>query len=84
MSSQFIVDARLGKRFELARGVAVEGMVDVFNLLNRVNYTEINNIFGRGAFPDEPQRDAAGRVTYGVYEQALPGRQIQLGMKIVF
>ena len=83
MRSQFIVDARLSRRFQLG-GFAVEGIVDGFNLLNRVNYTEINNIFGRGAFPNDPQKDAAGRVTYGVYEQALPGRQIQLGAKIIF
>jgi hypothetical protein len=84
MESQVVVDARLSKRFSFARGFAIEGIIDVFNLLDRVNYTEINNIFGRGAFPNTPQTDAAGRVTYGVYEQALPGRQFQLGAKIVF
>ncbi|HEV7922548.1 MAG TPA: hypothetical protein VGR02_17330, partial [Thermoanaerobaculia bacterium] len=57
---------------------------DVFNLFNRTNYTEINNIFGTGAFPNNPLKDAQGRTTYGVYEQALPGRQFQLGAKIIF
>lgn len=84
MRSQFNVDARLSKRFAFASGFGVEAIVDVFNVFNRVNYTEINNIFGRGAFPGTPQTDAAGRVTYGVYEQALPGRQIQLGAKVTF
>jgi hypothetical protein len=85
MSSIFIVDARLSKRFSLgATGFAVEGIFDVFNLLDRVNYTEINNIFGAGAFPSNPIKDAQGRVTYGLYEQALPGRQFQLGAKIIF
>ncbi len=84
MESQIVVDARLSKRFSLGRGFAIEGIIDVFNLLDRVNYTEINPVFGRGAFPAAPQTDGAGRVTYGVYEQALPGRQFQLGAKIVF
>lgn len=84
MSSQFNVDTRLSKRFGLMHGLQFEAMVDVFNLFNRTNYTEINNIFGRGAFPGAPQTDAAGRVTYGVYEQAQPGRQIQLGAKLTF
>lgn len=84
MESQFIVDARMSKRFSFGNGFALEGIIDVFNLLDRVNYTEINNIFGRGAFPGTPQTDGQGRVTYGVYEQALPGRQFQLGAKIIF
>jgi len=85
MASQVVVDARLSRRFTFgANGFAIEGILDVFNLLDRTNYTEINSIFGRGAYPGTPQTDAAGRVTYGLYEQALPGRQFQLGAKIVF
>jgi hypothetical protein len=77
MKGQFNVDARLSKRFGLG-AVAVEGILDVFNLFDRVNYTEINNIFGPGAYPANPLP------TYGLYEQALPGRQFQLGLKLVF
>jgi hypothetical protein len=84
MKSQMIVDTRLSKRFTLRGHLAVDGIVDVFNLLNRTNYTEINNIFGTGAFPNAPQKDAQGRVTYGTYTEALPGRQIQLAAKLVF
>jgi hypothetical protein len=84
MEDQLNVDARLSKKFSLTSGLALEGIIDVFNLLDKTNYSEINNIFGRGAFPSAPQTDAQGRVTYGVYEQALPGRQIQLAAKITF
>ena len=84
MKSQFNVDTRLSKKFGFGGGKAIEAIVDVFNLLNRANYTEINNIFGTGAFPAAPQKDAAGRVTYGTYTEALPGRQIQLAAKIIF
>ena len=78
MDNIFIVDARLSKRFAIGPSFAIEGMIDVFNLFDRVNYTEINNIFGPGAFPNNPLP------TYGLYEQALPGRQFQLGAKVSF
>src|SRR5436190_495180 len=78
MKNQVVVDARLSKRFSFGSGMAFEAIIDAFNLLDRTNYTEINNIFGRGAFPSAPLP------TYGVYEQALPGRQIQLGAKLSF
>ncbi len=84
MRNQFIVDTRLSKRFSWGGRRAVEGMLDVFNLLDRANYTEINNIFGSGAFPSTPQKDAQGRVTYGRYTEALPGRQMQLAVKLIF
>jgi hypothetical protein len=84
MKSQVIVDTRLSKRFTFGGRWAVDGIIDAFNLLNRANYTEINNIFGTGAFPSTPQKDAAGRVTYGTYIEALPGRQIQLAAKLIF
>jgi len=53
-------------------------------LFNRSNFSEVNAVFGRGAFPDEPQRDAQGRVTYGLFEQALPPRQVQLALRVSF
>jgi hypothetical protein len=84
MSSQVNVDTRVSKRFSVGSSFAIEGIIDIFNLFDRTNYTEINNIFGAGAYPSTPVKDAQGRVTYGLYEQAQPGRQIQLGAKIVF
>jgi Carboxypeptidase regulatory-like domain/TonB dependent receptor/TonB-dependent Receptor Plug Domain len=84
MKSQFIVDLRLSKKFRFGKHGAFEVLAEAFNLFDRTNFSEINNIFGRGAFPGEPQRDAQGRVTYGLYEQALAPRQVQLGAKISF
>ena len=52
--------------------------MEAFNLFDRVNYSEINNVFGTGTFPDNPLP------TYGRYEQALPPRQIQLAAKVSF
>ena len=84
MKGQFIVDARLSRRFKIGPKFVLEGIVEAFNLLDRANYSEINNIFGRGAFPTDPQKDAQGRVTYGLYEQDLPPRQVQLALKMSF
>jgi hypothetical protein len=60
----------------------------------RANYADTTNEtiepFGgsvarsRGAFPDQPRTDGQGRVTYGLYEQALPPRQVQLAAKFSF
>jgi 2-polyprenyl-6-methoxyphenol hydroxylase-like FAD-dependent oxidoreductase len=84
MPSQAVVDVRLSKRFALRNRVAVDAMVEAFNLFDRTNFSEVNNIFGRGAFPSDPQRDAQGRVTYGLFEQALPPRQVQLALRLTF
>ena len=84
MAGQFNVDLRLSKRFSVGGGAALEAIAEAFNLFDRTNFSEINNVFGRGAFPGEPQRDAQGRVTYGRYEQALPPRQVQLALKVSF
>jgi hypothetical protein len=83
MDEQVIVDLRVSKRVRLGNA-AVEGIFEVFNLFNRANFSEINNIFGAGAFPSQPQTDALGRTTYGRYEQALPPLQVQLGVKVSF
>ncbi len=78
MKNVFSLDARLSKRFNLGGSRAIDAMVDCFNITNHVNYTEINNIFGTGAFPSSP---APG---YGEYTAAAPGRQFQLGAKFIF
>jgi Carboxypeptidase regulatory-like domain/TonB dependent receptor/TonB-dependent Receptor Plug Domain len=84
LPSQFTVDARLSRKFRLGGEVFLEPIVEVFNLLNRTNYSDVNNIFGTGAYPDSPARDAQGRVTYGTFTQAQPPRQFQLAAKLSF
>ncbi|HEY3121333.1 MAG TPA: TonB-dependent receptor [Vicinamibacteria bacterium] len=84
MKGQFNVDARLSKRFGMGRRANLEAIVEAFNLFDRTNFSEINNVFGVGAFPDNPQRDSQGRVTYGLYQQALPPREVQLAVKVAF
>ena len=84
MDPEFRVDFRVSKRFEFNRATSVDVMLDMFNLFNQTNFTEVNNIFGPGAFPESPLRDTAGRVTYGLFEKAAPPRQFQLGARLNF
>ena len=78
------VDARLSRRFGPKRGASLEVLVEAFNLFDRVNWSEVNNVFGPGAFPSEPQQDALGRVTYGRYVKAYPPRQVQVAARLSF
>ena len=72
------VDVRVSRRFRLGGRGRVDGIFEVFNLFNRTNYTEINNIFGPGAYPANPLP------TFGQFTQAAPPRQVQLAVKIHF
>jgi hypothetical protein len=84
MPAHMTLDVRLAKQLVVRGRTAVEVIVEAFNLFNRSNFSEVNNIFGRGAFPGEPERDARGRVTYGLFEQALAPRQIRLALRFTF
>jgi hypothetical protein len=56
----------------------VDGIFEVFNLFNRSNYVNVNNVFGTGSYPASPAP------TFGEYTQAAPARQIQLALKLGF
>ena len=84
MPGQATIDARVSKGFTVRGRTQLELLAEAFNLFNRSNFSEVNAIFGRGAYPNEPQRDEQGRVTYGLFEQALPPRQLQLAVRFTF
>jgi hypothetical protein len=84
MEPEFRVDLRVSKRIALGNSTSVDLMLDAFNLFNRSNFTEINNIFGPGVFPQAPAQDTMGRVTYGRFEKAAAPRQFQLGARLHF
>lgn len=78
MPRQATVDVRVSRRFRLSGKVGVEGLFEVFNLFNRTNFVEINNIFGTGAYP-------ANRLsTFGQFTQAAAPLQAQVAAKISF
>jgi hypothetical protein len=83
MPSQAAVDMRISRRFRFGPRAHIEGIFEVFNLFNRTNFIETNNlspafIWGTGAFPTNPLP------TFGRFTQAGPPRQIQLALKIGF
>lgn len=72
------VDVRVSRRFRLGGRVAVEPIVEVFNLFNRATFTDINNVIGVGAFPSAPLP------TYGQFLRAAPPRQAQVAARVLF
>jgi len=72
------VDLRVSRRFPLSGEASVDGIFEVFNLFNRTNYIDVNNIFGGGAYPSSPLS------TFGQFQQAGPPLQVQLAVKINF
>jgi hypothetical protein len=78
LPNQAVVDLRVSRRFGLAGGASVDGIFEVFNLFNRTNYTEINNIFGTGPYPGTPLP------TFGQFTQAASPLQVQLAIKVNF
>ena len=78
LPSYATVDLRVSRRFALGGSVSVDGILEVFNLFNRTNFTDVNNIFGTGAYPANPA------TTFGQFTQAGPPRQVQLALKFNF
>jgi hypothetical protein len=78
LPSQVVVDVRVSRRVGLGDGKYLEGIFEIFNLFNRTNYTEINNIFGTGAYPSNPLP------TFGQFTQAGSPRQAQLALRFGF
>lgn len=56
----------------------MRSLPEVFNLFNRTDFTDVNNIFGTGAYPANPLP------TSGQFEKAGPPRRVQLAVEINF
>jgi hypothetical protein len=78
LPSQYTVDLRLAKRFPLRGRAHVDVMLEAFNLFNNTTYTNVDNVFGTGAYPGSPLP------TFGQYTEAAPPFQAQLAVKIGF
>jgi hypothetical protein len=72
------LDARVTKRFKAGPRSSVSLTLDVLNLLNATNFTDINRVFGTGAYPSAPQP------AFGQFTQAGPPRQLQIGARFSF
>lgn len=65
------MDVRLAKGFHLGEHARLEALIEFFNLFNRAN-------------PSQIQQAADAPVPFGTVTQLLPGREGQVGLKIVF
>jgi hypothetical protein len=78
LPSQASVDLRLSRRFSVRKRVEAEGLLEIFNLFNRTNFIDVQNVFGTGAYPDVPSP------TFGRFTQAGNGRHTQLAARVRF
>ena len=72
------LDARVSKRIRVGPRSTLSLTLDMLNLLNRTNFTDVNRVFGIGAYPSAPLP------TFGQFTQAGPPRQLQIGARFSF
>jgi hypothetical protein len=80
LPSQVSVDVRVSKLVRFAERASVEGLFEVFNIFNRTNFTDVQNVFGTGSYPTNPNPDG----TFGRFTQASNGRQAQIAARLRF
>lgn len=78
MPAQMTADLRTSRRLVLGGRRQVEVLAEVYNLFNRANFTEVNNVFGSGSYPNNPLP------TYGQFQRSGPPRQVQAGLRFEF
>ena len=78
LPSQATVDVRVNRRIHVGGRTSIDAILEVFNLFNRTNFTDVNNIYGTGAYPTSPLP------TFGQFQQAGSPRQVQLAVKVNF
>jgi hypothetical protein len=69
---------RASRSFEMSSGVRLEGLVEVFNLTNRVNNLTRNTNFGAGSYPSNPLP------TFNQITAVGDPRSVQLGLRLTF
>lgn len=72
------LSARLSRSFQLSDEVRLQGMVEAFNALNRVNGVTNNGVFGTGAYPSNPS------ASFGQMISAGEPRSLQLAVRLQF
>ena len=74
----FSVNARVSRVFALGPRMRIEGLIEAFNLTNRVNVATVNGNFGAGPYPGQPSS------TFGQPTAVADPRTIQLGLRFRF
>jgi hypothetical protein len=74
----FSMSVRVSRAFAAGRAVRVEGLLEAFNLTNRVNNVTVNANFGAGAYPTNPSS------TFGQVTAVGDPRSVQFGLRVKF
>ena len=74
----FTSSLRLSRSFLLRDRVRLEGLVEAFNLTNRVNVVTVNGNFGPGAYPSNPSFNFSQVLAVG------DPRAVQFGVRLRF
>jgi hypothetical protein len=74
----FTANLRVSRTFAVRDRLRLEGLVEAFNLTNRVNVVTINGNFGAGAYPSNPSS------TFGQTTAVSEPRSVQLGVRLRF
>jgi len=77
-SDFFIMSLRVSRAFRLSGGTRVEGLVEAFNLTDRVNPITRNTTFGSGPYPSNPVSSFDTVTAVG------DPRSIQFGVRLMF
>jgi len=77
-SDYFTLNMRLSRGFRLGGGARVDGLVEAFNLTNRVNNLTRNANFGAGSYPTNPSS------TFNQITAVGDPRTFQLGVRLTF
>jgi len=77
-SDFFTLNLRLSRSFRLTSGSRIEGMVEAFNLTDRVNPLTRNNTFGTGSYPSNPVS------SFNTVTAVGDPRSLQFGLRMTF
>ena len=74
----FTLNLRVGRTFRIAERITLEGIVEAFNVTNRVNVLTRNANFGAGAYPASPSPTFRDVTSIG------EARSLQVGLRLRF
>ena len=74
----FTLSLRLNRSFQLPGGIRIEGLVEAFNLTNRVNPITRNTTFGAGSYPSNPVS------SFNMVTAVGDPRTLQFGIRVSF
>jgi len=77
-SDFFTLSLRVSRAFRLGDDTRLEGLVEAFNLTNRVNPITRNNTFGPGSYPSNPVP------SFNTITAVGDPRTVQFGVRFIF